>query len=276
MLESLLQIAGLKNINSEIVPNVNIENTELDNNKPEPFNEKYDKPCNMLKKLYTNTFSPENKQVFIIKPFPIIKENYVKASSLSTETGHSNTTITDYLSDKVADNKNKQIALNSETGPEISLSSSSLSSSSSSYDTLIIDLKVLEGINEKNKRFIILKDINDPTSENLISILNRPENIKVSYDKVHIQNKNCANHKYLSFNTQNYQAENYQAEMQKKYNIHGLGYSSSHNYSLSIKNEAVNRINNNSLIIESENCNILPFKELHSFASTSRNLPSQH
>lgn len=274
MLELLIKIAGLKFINYDDIPNGKIENLVLDNDKSETFGKKTPESCSVLAKMYNNLFNSNNKPVFIIKPFPIIKEAYVKASSLSTETSNSNTTLTEYLSDKVGENKNKQIALSSQNDPEIS--SSSLSSSSSSYDTLIIDLKILEGIDGKNKRFIILKDINDPSSENLISILNKPNDIKVSYDKVHIQEKNCANYKYLSLNTQNYNSVNYQVKMHEKYVIYGPGYNSPHNYSLSINNEAVNRINNNSLIIESENRNIIPFKEIHSFASTSRNLPSEY
>lgn len=258
----------------ENIPNGIVEGSLLDSDKSEAFNEKPNKSCSIMEKIYKNLFNSDNKQVCIIKPFPIIKEAYVKASSLSTETSNSNTSLSQYISNKLGENKNKQITpnINNESEDEGSLYSSSLSS----YNTVIIDLKVLEALDENNKRFIILKDINDPSSENLISTLNKPNNIKVSYDKLHIQEKNCAKHKYLSFNTQNYNSEEYQEKMYTKYRMHGPGYNSSHTITLSIKNEAVNQINNNSLIIESDNCNRPPFKELYSFASSSKNLPSEY
>lgn len=270
-------LLGSNLFNNDNIPNETIDSSPLDSDKFKTFGEKAKKSPSILAKIYDNVFNPNNKHICIIKPFPIIKEGYLKVTPLNTETDNSQTSLSEYISNKVSENKNKQIALNisSETDQEISLSTSSLSSSSSGYDTLIIDLKVLEGIDGKNKRSIILKDINDPSSENLISILNKPENIKLSYDKVHIQDKNCPNHKYLSFNTQNYNSEKYKVEMHEKYDIYGPGYNSSHYLSLSIKNEAVNRINNNSLIVESDNCNVLPFKQIHSFASSSQILPSE-
>lgn len=273
MLESLFQIAGLKIINYEIVPNVEIKNTVLDNNKCENFGEKATKSSSILADLYNNLFNPYNKPVCIIKPFPIIKEAYVKSSSLSSETSNPNTTLTQYLSEKMAENKNKQLTFN--TDSDIDEEGSLSSHPSSSDNTVVIDLKVLTGVDEQNNGYIVLKDINDPTSDNLISILDKPEHIKVTYDKEHIQNKYCANHKYLSFEKVNLKSQKYQAKMYKIYSMEGPVYSSSHDISLSIKSQAVNEINNNNLIIESENCNISPLKKPYSFVSSSNSLPSE-
>lgn len=227
-----------------------------------------------MEKIYKNLFNPNNKQVCIIKPYPIIKEAYVKASSLSTETSNSNTSLSEYISNKLSENKNKQITsnINNESDNEGSL----YSSSSSSYNTVIIDLKVLKGIDGNNKQYLILKDLNDSSSENLINIINKPENIKVSYDKLHVQDKNCTNHKYLSFDTHIFNSEVYVNKMYKKYHMQGPHNNYLRDITFSIKNEAVNQINNNGLIIESDNCNRLPVKEFSSFASSSQVLPSEN
>lgn len=225
-----------------------------------------------MEKIYKNLFNPDNKQVCIIKPYPIIKEAYVKASSLSTETSNSNTSLSEYISNKLGDNKNKQITSNidNESGDEGSL----YSSSSSSYNTIVIDLKVLKGIDGNNQKYLILEDLNDPSANNLINIIDKPDNIKVSYDKLHVQDKNCTNHRYLSFETQNFNKVSVD-KMYKKYHMQGPDNNTLREITFSINNESVNLINNNSLIIESENCNRLPVKNLSSFASSSKKFASE-
>lgn len=272
--EFLFKIAGFKNMNSENLPHGIVEGSGLDNHKCESFNVKAPNSCSILAKIYNSLFSPYNKQVCIIKPFPIVKEAYVKTSGLNLEASNSNSSLTEYLSDNLGDNYPKQLTpnVNNESDSEGSLSSSS----SSSYNTVVIDLKVLKGIDGNNKKYLMLKDLNDFSSENLISILNKPEHIKVSYDKLHMQDKNCTNHKYLSFDYQNFYSEGSEKKMHKRYPyMQGPDINSLREITFSINNDAVNRINNNSLIIESENCNRLPVKELSSFASSSQNFPSE-
>lgn len=266
--------AGLKVTNSENLSNGIVKNSEWDKYKYENFYEKTPKSSNMLAKIYNSLFNT-NKQVCTIKPFPFVKEAYIKTSSLNSDPSNSSSSLTEYLSNKLGDNKHNQLTpnINNESEDGGSL----YSSSSSSYNTVVIELKVFKATDNNNKQYLILKDLNDLSSENLVNIVNKPGSIKVVYDKQHVENKSCTNHKYLAFDTQNFNSKGYEKKMSEKYpGMMVPDRNTVRDITFSINNEAINRINNNSLIIESDNCNRLPVKELSSFASSSQNFHSDY
>ena len=277
ILEFFYEIAGISyiyydNINSEIV-----KSSALHIDKSEPLNKEFNESSSIMVKIYKNLFDPHNKPISIIKPFPIVKEAYVKASPITTENNNSNSFLSGSISEELGGYKLKKVRFNlgNDSGDE----SSSYSSSSSSYNTMIIDLKVLKVIDQNNKQLLILKDSNDPSSENLIRILKNTDQIKLSHDKIHVQENNCKNVKFLSYDTQIYKSNKEIKSIKaldKTYGIHGTENNSITDVSLNINSEAVSRINNNTLIIESYNCNIVPSKQESSFASSSDSLFSEN
>ena len=197
---------------------------------------------------------------------------YIKTSSLNADTNDVNSSLIDNSSDNVERGNHKSASLNLNNLSDDNYSLHSASSSSSSLDGVVIDIKVFKGIDSFNQKYILLKDINDSSSSNLIRILENPDQANLCYDKEHLQNNNCTNHKYLSFEHK-FNSSKYEKRVNKTLPLHGMSSNPLKEISFSINNEALNEIHKNSLIIESDNCNRLPVKNYTSFASGD-NIPT--
>lgn len=214
---------------------------------------KTNKSMNKINKLYNSVFSNSNKQIHIIKPYLIVKESFIKTSSFNLDSNNTNSLLTTPASEKVINNDSKPLVSLGSSNSSGYTQELSPSSEGDSYNTTIIDIKVLLGVDSENKHSIILKDKNDSTSNNLISVLKNPDKIKVCYDRNHVDYKNCYNHKFIKFDFKN--------------TLKSGTNNSVKEISFSINNEAIAKINNLDLIIESENYNRLPVKSKASFAT---------
>lgn len=210
---------------------------------------------NKIAKIYNSIFDPNLKGINIINPYPLIKEAYLKTSGFNSENIHPNTTLATSSADNIS---SKVPKLNSTAYnlPGENNSGSSPSSEDSSYNTTVIDIKVLLGTDDQMKQSLVLKDKNDPSCQNLIGGLKNPENAKLGYERSHVQVKNCYNYKFIKFDL-------------KKPIVQGTN--SIQNISFNINTEAINKINRFDLIIESENFNRLPIKNNASFTSGNPN-----
>lgn len=237
------------------------------------------KSVHFILKIYNSIFDYNNKQVDVIKPFPIIKENYINKSLLKTSLPNVNTgensinlgTQTDLLSSNVS---NSNILSNIPYNIFKAIDEGSVSdySDTSSYisNMIVIDLEVVIA-EDSSKPYIALKDKNDFSSNNLLSIVDKPHNVKLLYDKTHFMEKNCINNKYCSFDFLSY--NKYLSIAQESRLIpHSSSLEFDSNkfkeVSFNINEEALSKINSNTLIVESDNLNQLPFKEHTSFATS--------
>lgn len=270
---NFISLAGGLNIISfdELSPE-KVKPTTVDKYESNSFKYKAPKYNNFLYKIYDSIFSLDNKQISIIDPFPIVKDAYIKTSSLNAHTNDVNSSLIDNSSDNVERGNHKSASLNLNNLSDDNYSLHSASSSSSSLDGVVIDIKVFKGIDSFNQKYILLKDINDSSSSNLIRILENPDQANLCYDKEHLQNNNCTNHKYLSFEHK-FNSSKYEKRVNKTLPLHGMSSNPLKEISFSINNEALNEIHKNSLIIESDNCNRLPVKNYTSFASGD-NIPT--
>lgn len=263
---NLISISGgLNNIGSDVSSEGIVKTTTLDKYESDDFKYKVTKSHNFLLKIYDSIFSLNNKQISIINPFPIVKDAYIKTSSLSADTNNVNSSLIDSSSEKVEGGNHKSSRLNIDNLSHENVSLHSSDSSSSSLDGVVIDIKVFKGIDGFNQKYILLKDVNDSSSSNLIGILENPNQATMCYDKKHVQSNNCTNHKYLSFDHK-LTSSKYEKRVNNALPLH----MSSHplkEISFTINNQALNEIHKNSLIIESDNCNRLPVKNYTSFAS---------
>ena len=269
---NFISLAGGLNIISfdEFSPE-KVKPTTVDKHESNSFKYKAPKYNNFLYKIYDSIFSLDNKQISIIDPFPIVKDAYIKTSSLSADTNSVNTSLMDNSNENVEGNNPKSSILNIDNLSQDNVSLHSSGSSLSSLDGVVIDIKLFKGIDSFNKKYILLKDVNDFSSSNLIRILENPDQAKLCYDKEHVQNNYCTNHKYISFEHK-FNSSKYEKRVNNTLPLH----MSSHplrEISFTINNQAVNEIHKNSLIIESDNCNRLPVKNYTSFASGD-NIPT--
>lgn len=269
---NFISLAGGLNIISfdEFSPE-KVKPTTVDKHESNSFKYKAPKYNNFLYKIYDSIFSLDNKQISIIDPFPIVKDAYIKTSSLSADTNSVNTSLMDNSNENVEGNNPKSSILNIDNLSQDNVSLHSSGSSLSSLDGVVIDIKLFKGIDSFNKKYILLKDVNDFSSSNLIRILESPDQAKLCYDKEHVQNNYCTNHKYISFEHK-FNSSKYDKRVNNTLPLH----MSSHplrEISFTINNQAVNEIHKNSLIIESDNCNRLPVKNYTSFASGD-NIPT--
>jgi len=256
--------AGLNIISCDESPHEIVKATTVDKYESDNFKYKATKSHNFLLKIYDSIFSLNNKQISIINPFPLVKDAYIKTSSLSADTNNVNSSLIDNSSEKVEGGNQKSSRLNLDNLSHDNVSLHSSDSSSSSLDGVVIDIKVFKGIDGFNQKYI-LKDLNDSSSSNLIGILENPNQANLCYDKEHVRNNNCTNHKYLSFDHKFTSSKN-----EKRVNNALPLHMSSHplkEISFTINNEALNQIHKNSLIIESDNFNRLPVRNYTSFAS---------
>ena len=267
ILKFLSKTSGFKIENCENLE-PGIVNPSKDNKlESKSFNDKTPKSETLFIKIYNSVFNSGNKEIITIKPFPIVKGSYIKTSNINIDSSNSNSLPTDNTLDKSVDSNYKPHGSNtSNTTANDALSYSPLSSPSSLNGT-VIDIKVFKGVDSFNNKYIILKDLNDATSGNLIRVLENPDHINLAYDKTHYNNNNCTNHKFLSFETNKFNIKSYEKRVNKTYKIQPPSSSSLQEISFTIKNDALNEIYNNSLIIESENVNRLPFRNYASFAS---------
>jgi len=256
---------GLNIISSDKLSHGIVKATTVDKYESDNFKYKATKSHNFLLKIYDSIFSLNNKQISIINPFPIVKDAYIKTSSLSADTNNVNSSLIDNSSENVEGGNHKSSRLNIDNLGHDNVSLHSSDSSSSSLDGVVIDIKVFKGIDGFNQKYILLKDVNDSSSSNLIGILENPDQANLCYDKEHVRNNNCTNHKYLSFDYK-FTSSKYEKRVNNALPLH----MSSHplkEISFTINNEALNEIHKNSLIIESDNCNRLPVRNYTSFAS---------
>lgn len=263
---------GLNIISSDKSSHGIVKATTVDKYESDSFKYKAPKYENFLLKIYNSVFNLNNKQIFTINPFPIVKDAYIKTSSLNADTNNVNSSLIDNSSENVVRGNHKSASLNLNNLSDDNSSLHSASSSSSSLDGVVIDIKVFKGIDSFNQKYILLKDINDSSSNNLIRILEKPNQANLCYDKEHLQNNNCTNQKYLSFEHK-FNSSKYEKRVNKTLPLHGMSSNPLKEISFSINNEALNEIHKNSLIIESNNCNRLPVKIHTSFASGD-NIPT--
>lgn len=263
---------GLNIINCEQSSHEIVKATTVDKYESDSFKHKAPKSDSILLKIYNSVFSSNNKQVFTIDPFPIVKDAYTKTSSLGADGNNVNLSLIDNSYQKVEGGNLKSASLNLNNLTDDNYSLHSASSSSSSLDGVVIDIKVFKGIDSFNQKYFLLKDINDSSSSNLIRILENPGQANLCYDKEHVQNNNCTNHKYLSFEHK-FSTSKYEKRVNKTLPSDAVSSNPLKEISFSINNEALNEIHKNSLIIESDNCNRLPVKNYTSFASGD-NIPT--
>lgn len=160
----------------------------------------------LLKKSYYYN----QKVLPIIKPFPLIKFDYMECNALknkfnlsseksdltdlnkvSTNTTETNTISKTIYNDSIYSKNN--ISSHNST---ISTSSGSSVVSDTNGNIIVIDLKVVKGL-ESNRDYWMVQDVNDPSLANLNSILKTPiTDFKVNMD--HYTIKECSNKKYMS------------------------------------------------------------------------------
>ena len=225
-----------------------------------------------IKKIYDNIFDKNNKSINTINPFPFIKESYIKTSSLNVNIEEYNIKTSGLSESNTLKLTKKD--LNYLGYGSNHTESNELSSEKVAYgfSTTVIDLKAYLGINQDNKTSIILKDLNDPTSKNLISTLKNTSTTDLAFDKYHCEKNDCFNYKYLNYDLGNSKYVDYNKQVLKTFK--SLNFEDSamvKEVSFSIKQETVIKLKNNSLIIETEDVNLPPVKQQTSFATQGEN-----
>lgn len=260
-----------------------------DNYICDTFNDKnygeYKNNSSKLAKIHESIFNTKNKPVYVIKPYPIIKESFFNTSQLETSTPVQDTnsyeigTSANELGTKTSTSNLRESNILSSLSNNVFNTSDNedllSSSNDSDYNSTVIDLQVIKGIDKNNNSYLMLKDKHDLSSKNLISILDKPDNILLSYDKTHYMEKNCINHKYISFDINTFN----KIKSNKPYLNHDPTieiqsrslYNNFREVSLNINEKALNEIRDNTLIVESEDVNRIPVKGQASFIGSDEN-----
>ena len=262
---NLISISGgLNNISSDISSEGIVKTTTVDKYELDSLKYKIPESKNLGLKIYDSIFSTKNKQIITINPFPIVKDAFLKTSNINVDANNFNPSVIDNSSDNVHHGIQNTVSLKNISQDNVSLHSSI--SDPSSLDGVVIDIKIFKGIDGFNQKYILLKDLNDPSSSNLINILENPNIATMCYDKDHVQSNNCTNHKYLSFEHK-YTSTKYEKRVNKTLPLNAISNNSLQEVSFTINNPALSEIHKNRLIVESENLNRLPVKNSSSFAS---------
>ena len=235
-------------------------------------------------KIYNSIFNANNKQVYVIKPFPIIKGDYFNTSLLKTSSSDiesNNDPMNLHTQKELSSYNNSNSNLLKDIPKDIFKGISNKSSSNSSYtsnsdtssfesNTMCIDLQMFMAKDYFNRTYLALKDNNDISLCNLLSILENPENASLLYDERHYMENKCSNHKYLSHELNTKNSEYSTVEHLKRYKI--VENITIEEISFNINQQAFYNIKSNSLIVESESFNRLPIKNTPFFAVSSEKL----
>jgi hypothetical protein len=196
--------------------------------------------------------------------------SFLNTDCTSRSEGESNSNMREFINNKL--NKPNEITPSNRVSIDNSGDEHSEScSSESSYNTMVIDINILKGEDTQKKHYLILKDKNDPSLKNIISILRNPDDMTVKDDNLHLQQKNCANHKYLCFSLDSIKSK-YNTKILAKFPLAEHTPNALQQVTLNINNEAVSKFRKNTLIVESKDHNCIQVNNTAFFASRNEKL----